>query len=250
MCYIARKPRNVPAKLQDRPAVAGVADMDYHDLPLRDDANVKARIREIEEDGITNGQRDETATAMGIKDAVSTPSVVIVSAQMSKAARSPHSILHVIGSMNFPASFPVDAIHLILENVMKRLLQFWGGKFKSQVPAGDENAKFIDACVLSKDSWDTMNRMVTLSSKLIPSSMRNSITSVSTRLRWTAETHLFFLITLGPIILKEHLPAPYFHHFLDLSELMKLTVGLNLEKATDLQCIRTGLLRWVNRFDE
>jgi hypothetical protein len=142
-------------------------------------------------------------------------------------------------------------MHLILENVMQQLLELWAGTYKSSsIRLGDAKAKSTDGYVITKDSWLEIDRMVSLSAKLIPSAMTRLIVSVSARWRWTAETHLFFLLALGPIVLKGHLPPPHFDHFLDLSELMKMMVKLKLHKETEIPHIRDGLKRWVRRFDE
>lgn len=86
---------------------------------------------------------------------------------------------------------------------------------------GNSKSETAEPYVFPKAGWDGMDAAVTASGKLIPSKMIGSIVSVSSRWRWTAETHLFSFITLGPIILKDHLAKLYFDHFLDLSELVK-----------------------------
>ncbi|KAJ9095575.1 hypothetical protein QFC20_006622 [Naganishia adeliensis] len=136
-------------------------------------------------------------------------------------------------------------MHLLLENVMKGLLELWSGSFKAQTTLGNSKAKSKEPYVIAKQSWDDMDTAVASSGKLIPSAMIGSIVSVSSRWRWTAETHLSFLITLGPIILKDHLAKPYFDHFLDLSALVKKLIGLSIDITEDLPYLEAGLRQWV-----
>jgi hypothetical protein len=140
-------------------------------------------------------------------------------------------------------------MHLILENVMKQLLELWSGSYKSQIRQGSGKSKAGDAYVISKKGWDEMDAMAKHSTKLIPSWMCRSILSVSSRWRWTAETHLFFLISLGPILLKEHLPTPYFQHFIDLPEITKVLIEPKIN-VNDLASVDQKLQDWVSKFDE
>lgn len=133
---------------------------------------------------------------------------------------------------------------------MKQLLELWDGSYKAGTLLGNVNSKHSEAYVLSRAALQEMDRMVRRSNNLIPSKMCGTVTAVSARWRWTAETHLFFLITLGPIILKPFLPAIYFDHFLDLSESAKVMISLSIDLNSDLEFLRDGLRRWVARFDE
>ncbi|KAJ9112999.1 hypothetical protein QFC22_006095 [Naganishia vaughanmartiniae] len=93
--YIARKPSDLPLSLQAR----NIRDIDYANLPKRNDAGVKAHVIDIIVPGITASERDARSMKAGISGA---------------------SIFHEIGSIEFPKSFPVDIMHVLLENVMKQ----------------------------------------------------------------------------------------------------------------------------------
>lgn len=256
--YLGRKPSDIPANVMHLSVVRDIADVGYDRLPARTDVGVKNKVNEITVPGISDAERERRATAAGISGRVSL--IVIVSFDggwltctfpcVVPRCSPSQSCLHAIGSIDFPVSFPVDSMHLVLENVIKQLLELWSGTYKSSIRLGDAKAKSADAYVITKESWLEIDKMVSLSAKLIPSAMTRSIVSVSARWRWTAETHLFFLLALGPIVLKGHLPPPYFDHFLDLSEMMKMMVKLSLHKDTDIPYLRAGLKRWVCRFDE
>jgi hypothetical protein len=152
--------------------------------------------------------------------------------------------------MDFPTSFPVDMMHLLFENIMKQLLEMWDGSFKSATMSGSDASKHPEPYVLSNAALQQIDVMVTRSNALIPSKMCRTLTTVSSRWRWTAETHLFFLVTLGPIVLKQHLPPIYFDHFVDLSEIAKLLIGFSINRKLQLPYLRGGLRRWVAQFDK
>lgn len=141
-------------------------------------------------------------------------------------------------------------MHLVLENVMKQLLQLWDGSFKAETMMKQARAKGTPAYLIpAKGGWDEIDLAVLGSAKMIPWKMSGTLTSVSSRWRWTADNHLFFLLTLGPMVMKPYLPPPYFDHFLDLSEVCKLLVSVSIERDQQLPYIRSALQRWVSRFD-
>lgn len=141
-------------------------------------------------------------------------------------------------------------MHVLLENVMKQLLELWDGSFKAQTMLGNKAARHNQPYVIpKKGGWDEIDLMIVSSSKLIPSKMSGTLTAASNRWRWTAATHLFFLTTLGPIVLKGYLAPQYFDHFLDLSELAKILISFAISADVQLPYLRSGLLRRVTQFD-
>ncbi|KAJ9113700.1 hypothetical protein QFC22_006009 [Naganishia vaughanmartiniae] len=223
--YVARKPVDLP----DDIAFANVSDIDYNKLPMRSDSDVKRDVNTLLERGITKTLREQRGKEVGISGA---------------------SIFHEIGSVDFPTSFPVDIMHLLLENVMKQLLEMWDGSFKAATMLGSDTSKHAEPYVLSHAALQKIDAMVTSSNALIPSKMCGTLTAVSSRWRWTADTHLFFLVTLGPIVMKHHLPPMFFDHFIDLSELAKIIIGFSIDRKLQLPYVKSGLQRWVAQFDE
>lgn len=66
--YPARKPHDLPASVA---AIHNVGDIDYSNLPLRNDDNVKGKVGHIQEAGISAAERERRATAAGISGNVS-----------------------------------------------------------------------------------------------------------------------------------------------------------------------------------
>lgn len=64
--YIARKPQDLPEKLQQH----GIVDMDYKNLPRRTDESVKNDVNRIIEVGITAKERDRRKMKAGINGPV------------------------------------------------------------------------------------------------------------------------------------------------------------------------------------
>lgn len=142
--------------------------------------------------------------------------------------------------------FPVDAMHPLSENVMKQLLEYWCGELKPAAgPAVTENGERF---VIPSAAWREIDEIIAVSLKHIPAVMTRGLKSVSNRRTWTADTYSFFLVTLGPAILKGYLPQPYFDHFVQLSEISKSLLGLsNNDESIDEA--ESGLEKWVNKFD-
>lgn len=140
-------------------------------------------------------------------------------------------------------------MHLLLENVMKKLLEMWDGSYKAGTMLGDTNRKHRELYVIPKAAIAKMDATIAKSTKLIPSRMCGTLIAIFSRYRRTAEAHLFFMVTQGPILLKQHLLQVYFDHFLDLSELAKLMVGLSVDMVDQLGFLKDALRRWVDRFD-
>ncbi|KAJ9124352.1 hypothetical protein QFC22_001152 [Naganishia vaughanmartiniae] len=214
--YTARKPIDLPASLAERGIEVG--DIDYDNLPKRTDQSVKESVNSIIAPGISGAESDRRATKTG--------------------------------SIDFPKSFPADAMHLLLENVGKGLLDLWSGTYKAQTIRGNAKSKSAELYVLPKSAWDRMDAAVVASGKLIPTAISGTLPSVSKRWRWTAETHLFFITTLGPIILKGNLSEPYYRHFVEFSELVKKLIALTMNLETELPLVESGLKKWVVDYDQ
>jgi hypothetical protein len=84
-------------------------------------------------------------------------------------------------------------MHLLLEHVMKQLLELWSGLYKVEAVTGSDRGKQSDSFGISAQSWERMDDSMAASIKLIPSKMTRSPTSTSARPSWTAGMYNFFL---------------------------------------------------------
>jgi hypothetical protein len=142
-------------------------------------------------------------------------------------------------------------MHLLFENVVKQLLECWGGKYKTEVVKGKKTINSQDPFVIPEKAggWKDIDSIMSASIKLIPSTMSRTLTSISNRRSWTAETYSFFLLTLGPAIMKDYLQPVYFEHFVKLSEIAKVILSLKI-RVEDISKVEAGLREWVDEFDQ
>ncbi|KAJ9106869.1 hypothetical protein QFC19_002998 [Naganishia cerealis] len=159
------------------------------------------------------------------------------------------AILSVIGSISFPWSFPFDLMHLLFENVIKTLFDIWSGTFKPGIlsdPSLDTRASYD--YVISADDWKAIAREVAASNHLVPSSIARRLHDINARGFWTAETWMYFLLFLGPIVLKGRLHDRYFLHYLQLSGIARTITGIEIS-GDDLDSIEKGLAHWVADYE-
>lgn len=144
-------------------------------------------------------------------------------------------------------------MHILLENIMKELLGIWEGKYKSSMVTGTADGRLGTATgedyVIPKAFWDDMDKEVSASNATIPSQMGRRMEAITKRSYWTAESYSYFLIHLGPIILKGRLAGRYYRHFLTPAHLSKLLTKMELT-LEEVETIDRGLVAWIREFEE
>lgn len=95
---------------------------------------------------------------------------------------------------------------------------------------------------------EIIDKEVSQSTKLVPALMAPSLSSVSERGYWNADTYAYFMMYLGPIVMKNRLPARYYRYFVQLAELVKLSTHYEIISDA-LQKIEVGFVDWVKQFE-
>jgi hypothetical protein len=155
------------------------------------------------------------------------------------------SILARLGSLDFPGSFPYDFMHLIYENVLKNLIALWtASSFKGL----DEGAGSYQ---LMPQVWEAIGQTTAQSGSTIPSAFGASPPNVdSNRMACTADTWSFWLLFLGPILLRRRFRKPkYFNHFAEFSRLVHMCIKFELSRD-EINEIRTGFQKWVVQYEK
>ncbi|KAJ9110410.1 hypothetical protein QFC22_006732 [Naganishia vaughanmartiniae] len=114
--------------------------------------------------------------------------------------------LTLIGSIDFPKSFPLDLMHVLFDHVMPQLLSMWEGNFKAAMITREKNGKSKEDYVISAADWQTINTEVLKSNATTPAQLSRKVGSITARGYWNADTYAHFLIFLRPIVLKGILP--------------------------------------------
>lgn len=137
-------------------------------------------------------------------------------------------------------------MHVFFENIMKSLLSTWAGTFKmGNVTEGDQE-RLQDGFVIGDRTanWKAMAREVAGSNALVPSTIASRVQDLDARGWWTAESYSYFLLFLGPIILKDRLPPDHMLHFLRLSDIARTITKIEIV-VDDLPVLRQKIAQWV-----
>lgn len=149
------------------------------------------------------------------------------------------SILVHLSSLFFPFSFPFDFMHLIYENLIKNLLDFFSGTFKDLDHEGQPYC--LDSTV-----WEAIGKATAASGATIPGAYGARPRDFSKdRTGVTADMLSFWALYLGPIYLeKKFAKQEFYDHFVELVKLINLCLQFELH-VDDLETIRQGFAQWV-----
>jgi hypothetical protein len=218
----ARSPAYVPLHRMGHPDVNTVPDMPevYNplDLPMRTHQQFMEQARHVEA-APTKAEKDRRAKDCGIKGV---------------------PLLSRLSSISFPDSFPFDFMHLIWENLVKNLFQFWTGTFKNL----DHEAYQIP-----DDHWKHVGDESAASGRTIPLAFGPPPPNVATdKQSWTADSRSFWTLYLGPVLLDGRLRAPFFRHFIELVKLLHRCLDFEYPAGSS-QDLRAGFSEWVIEYE-
>lgn len=195
---------------------------DPENLPLRTHGRFLTQANEVQ-NALSNADAEDLAKKYGIKGI---------------------PVLSYIPSLNFPASFPYDFMHLIWENLVKNLVLHWTGKFKG-LDDGNESYSFPKAV------WEAIGEATSAAGSTIPSAYGSRVPNIATHSsQCSAEMWSFWTLYLGPVLLRRRFQRPkYYGHFIRLVRL--LNICLQFETTDDeIDEIRTGFIEWVKDYEE
>jgi hypothetical protein len=153
------------------------------------------------------------------------------------------SIFFNLSSLSFPKSFPYDFMHLLYENVFDNLILLWTGAFKGlDTGSGDYE--------LGPDVWEAIGEATAASGSTIPSAFGARPPNIAKdKKAKTAETKSFWLLYLGPVLLRRRFTRPiYYTHFVELIKLVTLCLQFEISRD-ELKTIRTGFQTWVTEYE-
>lgn len=140
-------------------------------------------------------------------------------------------------------------MHAMFENVVKELMDLWGGVFKVGILAGPASTRLEDDFVVSQADWKSINSEILASNATVPTAIADRVRSISNRSYWTAESYSYFLLFLGPIVIKDRLPDRYYSHFPRLSKIARILVQFEIQEAV-IPELRRELAQWVRDYEK
>lgn len=92
-----------------------------------------------------------------------------------------------------------------------------------------------------------MDQEVAGAAGLTPAQLAPSLAKVTMRGHWNVDSYAYFMMHLGPILVRHRLPEAHFEHFARLSELVRLTTQVEISHDEVVQ-IEEGYITWVEEF--
>ena len=153
-------------------------------------------------------------------------------------------VLSSLSSISFPSSFPFDFMHLIWENLIPNLIEFWTGEFKDLDHQGE--GYFIEPHV-----WNAIGAATAACRATIPATFGAPVPNIVTgRSQMSAEMYANWTLYIAPIVLHGRFKSPkYYRHFMRLVELLKLCLAFEISEAM-LNQIDEGFRLWVEDYEK
>ena len=153
-------------------------------------------------------------------------------------------VLSCISSISFPSSFPFDFMHLIWENLIPNLIEFWTATFKDLDHAGKDY-------VIEKRVWEEVGAATAACGATILSAFGAPVPDIATKRHlMNAEMYANWTLFIAPIVLHGRFKKPrYYKHFIQLVELLKLCLVFEISEVM-LNRIDEGFRLWVEEYEK
>ena len=195
---------------------------DPHHLPVRTHEELLEQASEVEM-APNNVTRERLAKKYGIKGIL---------------------VLSSISSISFPSSFLFDFMHLIWENLIPNLIEFWTGTFKDL----DHQDKdyYIEPHI-----WNEIGASTAACRATIPAAFGAAVPNIATkRFQMSAEMYSNWTLFIAPVVLRGRFKRPqYYKHFMRLVKLLKLCLSFEISDAM-LDQIDEGFCQWVEEYEK
>ncbi|KAG9096884.1 hypothetical protein FRC06_008227 [Ceratobasidium sp. 370] len=204
----------------DNPA-ASTSTYDPLNLPLRTKQSLIEQLDRMER-AQTQSKRDKLATKFGI------------------AGRS---TLDCIPSIQRPTSYPHEFLHLFLLNHLPELVSLWTNTLPGISDSGCENY------LISAPDWAAIGRETEAATNFLPSAFIRPLPNIQTsRHLFCGESWSFWLIYIGPIVLRGCLAKKYYDHFLELVSIVKCVLELS-NTIDHIKQLREEIAGYVQHFE-
>jgi hypothetical protein len=153
-------------------------------------------------------------------------------------------VLSSISSISFPSSFPFDFMHLIWENLIPNLIDFWTGTFKDL----DHEGK---GYVIEPHVWNEIGATTAACGATIPATFGAAVPNIATKQsQMNAEMCSNWTLFIAPVVLRGRFKKPqYYKHFMRLVELLKFCLSFEISDAM-LNQIDKGFHQWVEEYEK
>ncbi len=129
-----------------------------------------------------------------------------------------------------------------MENIVSNLIFIWMGTFKN-LDDGEEDY------IIADDICQIIGKETVAANASIPSAFIRKLPDICTnRQAYNTEALIFWLMYLGPILLKGRLKPKFYVHMCNFVEIMKSILWtITNEKVEQL---KKAIFRWVQEYEE
>jgi hypothetical protein len=154
-----------------------------------------------------------------------------------------HSVLDRIPSIQRPYSYPHEFLHLFLLNHGPNLVSLWIGTYSGISDPDDEY-------LISADDWAAIGRETEESSKTLPAAFVRPLPNIATSWGlYNGESWSFWLVHVGPVVLRGRLPEKYYNHYLELVKILQCLLSVT-NTVGRIEELRGEVARYVETFEE
>ncbi|KIJ08416.1 hypothetical protein PAXINDRAFT_88863, partial [Paxillus involutus ATCC 200175] len=149
-----------------------------------------------------------------------------------------------VGALDYARSMPWEWFHLLLENIIPNLVDFWTGQFKALGPG-------IKDFEIAPHVWEEVGKETAAAVQHIPVSFVCVLGNIaSDRSLFTAESWCFWFIYMALKLLEGRFPkAKYYKHMCELVEVMKITLQFHMT-SEQLNEVEQRLIGWVEKYEK
>ena len=153
-------------------------------------------------------------------------------------------VLSSVSSISFPSSFPFNFMHLVWENLIHNLIDFWTGKLKNL--DHKDGGYFIKPHI-----WNEIGAATAAHSMTIPAAFGAPVPNIATKQsQMSVEMYAKWTLYIAPIVLHGRFQsAQYYQHFMQLVELLKLCLVFEISEGM-LNQIDEGFWLWVEEYEK
>ncbi|KAF8833262.1 hypothetical protein BDN67DRAFT_917366 [Paxillus ammoniavirescens] len=149
-----------------------------------------------------------------------------------------------VGSLDYAQSVPWEWFHLLLENIITNLVDFWTGRFKDL----DSETEDFE---IAPHIWEEVRTETAVAVQHIPASFVCVLSNIaSDHLLFTAESWCFWFIYLAPKLLENRFArAKYYKHMCELVEIMQITLQFSIT-VKQVDKVEKQLIQWVEKYEK
>lgn len=152
-----------------------------------------------------------------------------------------HSILDQIPSISRPDSYPHEFLHLFLLNHGPDLVSLWAGTYK----LGED-----DEWVLATEVWILIGLETEEASKYLPAKFTRLLPNIATSWKlYCGESWCFWLVYIGPVVLRGRLPKKYYDHYIEFVNILKCLLSVT-NTTSRIEQLREEIIHYVEKFEQ